>query len=108
MTDPGGPSGAVAEITLTSGTGPYQLSAGPPGGPLAQYFRFADVFLDGAPITYEVDDTAKKEVVDGVFNLATNTLSRDTVLFSSNGNALIDWPATGQRTVRPLVAFPLC
>ena len=103
MSDPGAPSGAVAETTTTAGTGPYQLNPNPPNA-LSGFFRFADVFADGATITYEVDDTAKKEIVTGAFDRKANTLSRDTVLFSSNANALVDWPATGQRMVRPLVS----
>jgi hypothetical protein len=109
MSDPGAPSGAVAEITTTAGTGPYQLNPNSPNA-LSAYFRFVDVFADGAIIPIEVDDTAKKEIIVSTFDAVANTLSRDptAVLFSSNGNALVDWPATGQRTVRPLSLFPLC
>jgi hypothetical protein len=112
MADPGAPSGAVAEVTTTSGLGPYQLQPAPPNA-LAAYFRFADVYADGAKITVEVDNTAKKEIITGIFDLAANTISRPPagLLFSSDGpGVLINWPATGQRTIRPLISagIPIC
>lgn len=107
MADPGAPSGAVAEITFTAGLGSYQLSPTSPNA-LAAYFRFADVYPSGSPITVEVDDTAKKEIVTGIFDGGSNTISRDQVLFSSNANQLVDWPVTGQRAIRPLVNLPIC
>ena len=108
MSDPGAPSGAVAEITLTIGTGYYQLLTGPPGGPLAGYFRFADVYDDGALITIQVEDTAKKEIIKSYFDKAGNRLSRNPAdLLFSPDMTLVDWPATGQRTIRPLVTGDL-
>jgi hypothetical protein len=104
MSDPGAPSGAVAETTTTAGTEPYQLNPNPPNA-LAAYFRFADVYLDGASIVIEVDNTAQKEIIVSTFDRTNNTLSRDpaAVLFSSAGPlTLVNWPNTGQRTIRPL------
>ncbi len=60
------------------------------------------MYADGATITYEVDDTARKEICRGVFSRSANTLTRATLLLSSSGG-FINWPSSGQRTVRPLI-----
>lgn len=98
MADLGAPSGAVAEVSTTAGTGAYQL-----GGALPGMFRFADFYGDGDTLTYAASDTSYSEIVTGRYDAVYDALSRDTVVMSNTG-ALISWPATNQRILRPLVS----
>ena len=99
--DPGGVSGAVCEISFTSGTGTYTLSGPAAGGVQTSFFRFADFYADGDHIpSYRVTDTSYTEICSGVYS--ANTLTRDALIKSTTG-AFIDWPVTGQRQVTPII-----
>ncbi len=91
---------AVCEATTTTGTGPLTLA-----GAYTSYFTFAssfDVGQSGIPYTVEaIDDdgvpTGDREIGYGTLTDAT-TFTRNTVVRSSNGNALVDL-ATGTKRV---------
>lgn len=103
MADPGAFSASIAQLTTTSGIGTYTL-----GMPIRDKLPISAAYVDGEPIRYQVTDTSgTQEVCDGTFALASNTLTRDTLVMSSTGS-FIDWPLTGQRVVTPLLRFPIC
>lgn len=102
MNDPGSLSAAVAQLTTTSGLGSYTL-----GMPIRDKLLIAAAYLDGETITYLVSDTSgTSEVSTGVFT-SPDSLTRDILVLSSTGS-FIDWPASGQRVVTPLIRFPIC
>jgi len=104
--DPGAWSATAAEVSFTAGTGDYTL-----GGAIPAYFRFADIpgIVSGATVRYSASDTSgQTELGLGIW-LSPETLSRDTIFRSTNGNAAVNWPANGQVIVRALnVGIPLC
>lgn len=88
-------SATIAEHTDTTGLGPYRLN-----GALAGCFRFRDDHADGEEVTYIVSDGPNTEVVKGILTFGSpDTLSRDMILASSNGNAAINWSGG----TRPLI-----
>jgi hypothetical protein len=102
VNDPGALSAAVAQLTTTSGLGSYTL-----GMPIRDKLLIAAAYLDGETITYLVTDASgTSEVTTGVFT-SPDSLTRDILVLSSTGS-FIDWPASGQRIVTPLIRFPIC
>lgn len=78
----------VKETTTTTGTGTLTLAGAPTG-----YQSFA-VVGDGNRCHYAIWDGAGNwEVGTGVYTVAGTTLSRVTVLDSSNGGALVNFGA---------------
>jgi hypothetical protein len=78
----------VRERTATTGTGSLALS-----GAVQGYQSFA-VVGNGNSCYYTVSDLLGNwEVGAGTYTAATTSLSRDTVLASSNGGAKVDFPA---------------
>lgn len=77
----------VRETSLTSGTGAITLA-----GPVQAFQSFAAIG-NGNTTYYAIVDaqTGDWEVGIGVYTLATTSLSRDTVLESSNGGALVNF-----------------
>jgi hypothetical protein len=104
LVDPGANSAAIAQLTTTPGLGTYTL-----GMPIRDKLPFSTVYIDGITVKYHVTDTSgTSEEVEGVYSLSDNTLTRDTLLLSSTGS-FIDWPASGQRVVTPLIPpLPIC
>lgn len=95
MSDPGALSAVFVQVSNTSGLGSYTL-----GVPIRDKRPLSEGYPDGSTLTYHVTDSSGTvEVARGV--LTGNTLTR-TLVISSTG-ALIDWPATGQRNVTPLL-----
>lgn len=80
---------AVRETTRASGTGPIKLD-----GPELGYQALGDVG-DGNECDFCIRERAGKhwEVVTGIYTAATQTLTRATVIASSNGDQLVDFPA---------------
>jgi len=83
----------VQETTLTTGTGTLEL-----GGAVGTGFRsFRDEFADGAQVFYVIasvnsDGNGAYEVGIGTLTHGTpDTLTRDTVIRSSNGGAKVSW-----------------
>jgi hypothetical protein len=89
----------VKETSATAGTGNLTL-----GGTSAGYQPFS-VIGDGNTTYYTVYDstTGAWEVGIGGYTASTNSLSRDTVLASTNGGSLVDFAAN---TKDVFVAYP--
>lgn len=97
MADPGAISAVIAQLTITSGLGPYTL-----GMPIRDKLPISVGYADGEILKYQVTDTSgTQEVSEGVFDLTANTLTRVTLIESSTGS-FISWPDTGQRVITPL------
>lgn len=85
----------VFETTTTTGTGTYNLA-----GPIANFQSFVAAGLDGKKVPYIVSDDENWEIGIGTISDASpDTLTRTTILGSSNAGALVDWGA-GTRNVR--------
>lgn len=98
-------SAAVYEYSYSTGVGPYEL-AGAYGG----YFPFGDAYQDGDTVYYRVTDgSARTEFAIGIFNAAAKTISRDTIIQSSNQGAAINWVGRTRLLIHALVpGLPLC
>jgi hypothetical protein len=82
----------VQETTSTTGLGAYTLA-----GAVTGFQTFAAIG-DGNTTFYAVDDGTDWEVGIGTYTLSGTTLSRDTILESSNSNAAVNWGA-GTKTI---------
>lgn len=81
----------VMESTTTSGTGTLTLA-----GAVAGYQSFSSAFVDKQDVYYAIVDGSNNwEVGVGTFTLSGTTLSRTTVLSSSNSNALVSFTGSG-------------
>ncbi|MCW8129632.1 MAG: hypothetical protein KIS92_04530, partial [Planctomycetota bacterium] len=84
----------VKETTTTTGTGTLDLD-----GAVEGFQRFVDGIASGNTCYYCITDGADWEIGIGtVTEGSPDTLSRDSVLKSSNGNAAVDWGA-GEKEV---------
>jgi len=84
----------VQEATETSGTGTYDL-----GGTLNGFQTFVAGIGTGNQCYYAITDDIDWEVGYGtVTDAATDTLSRDAILASSNSGLPVDW-GTGQKFI---------
>ena len=80
----------VLETSVTSGTGTLTL-----GGAVSGYSTFSSEFAVGEAIWYCVEDGADYEV--GVGSLASSTtLTRLSVIKSSNANALVSFSGSAK------------
>ena len=77
----------VKETTTTTSTGTYTL-----GGAQVGYQSFS-VVGDGNTTYYTVTDGTNWEVGIGTYTLSGTTLSRDTILASSNSGNAVSWSA---------------
>lgn len=85
----------VRETSTTEGTAAYVLD-----GAVAGFQSFSAAIGDGNVTYYAASDGVNWEVGLGQVTVgATTTLSRDTILGSSNGGAKVDW-GTGIRDIR--------
>ena len=83
----------VKETTTTTGTGTYTLAGAVSG------FETFTANLDNSDTTYYVcTDNTDFEVGLGTFTSSGTTLSRDTILASSNSNNQVNW-SSGTRTI---------
>lgn len=100
--------------TTTSGTGTYTLAIAPLSGVAQRTPKqaVADGSLsNGDQVVYCVQDTtvladASFEIGLGTYDDTANTVTRDSILQSSNGGAAVSWGLSGQRDFRimPLAA----
>jgi hypothetical protein len=77
-------SDRVKETTITTGTGSITLT-----GTIGGFQSFLAAIGDGNQTYYTIENDSKWEVGIGTYASADNTLSRDTVLASSNSDAKI-------------------
>lgn len=82
----------VAVVSTSTGTGPMNL-----GAALPSYQDWATAFDDG-PVYYGILDETTGEWEIGLGTLAGLTLTRNSVLSSSNGGAPVSF-AAGNKTV---------
>jgi len=88
------PYDRIRETSTTTGTGTLTLA-----GAVSGFLPFSTIG-DGQLAYYVIDDGAGNwEVGQGTYTLSGTTLSRQTVLASSNSNALVSFGA-GSKTVR--------
>ncbi len=74
----------VKQTTTTTGTGTVALS-----GTVSGFQTFAQAFSSGAVVYYCIADGTNWEVGTGTYT--TGSLSRDTILASSNSDAAVSW-----------------
>jgi hypothetical protein len=87
----------VKETTTTTGTGTVTLAGASTG------FQSFSVIGDGNSTYYTITDGTDWEVGIGTYTSSGTTLSRDTVLESSNSGNLVNWSA-GDKDV--FVTYP--
>ncbi len=87
----------IAQITRTSGTGDYTLAGVPTGSVQGVDAAMAD----GDTGYFQIDwpGGPGKEILFGTFT-APSTLARTAIVSSSNADAPVDWPSSGQRIIR--------
>jgi len=84
----------VQETTTTTGTGAVALL-----GEVAGADPFSSQMANNDTTIYRIQDTANTEIGVGTFtDVGGDQLSRDIVLYSTNGDALVNW-TTGIRNV---------
>ena len=90
----------VQETTATTGTGTLTLA-----GALADFQSFATAYPAASTLVYYcAEDGANWEVGLGTYTLSGTTLSRTTVLASSNAGALVSFPGPTTRVFNTLPA----
>lgn len=87
----------VKETTATTGTGTLTLAGAADG------FQAFSVIGDGNTTYYAITDGTDWEVGIGTYTLSGTTLSRDTILESSNSGSAVNWGA-GNKDV--FVTYP--
>lgn len=87
----------VKETSTTTGTGAFTLASAPTG------FQAFSVIGDGNMTYYTITDGTDFEVGIGTYTLSGTTLSRDTILDSSNSGSAVNW-AAGSKDV--FVTYP--
>ena len=78
-------SDRVKETSTTTGTGSVVLN-----GSFGAFQPFSVGIGDGNTTYYTIENGSRWEVGQGVFNLGSNSLSRDIVFDSSSGGSKID------------------
>lgn len=87
----------VKETSTTTGTGTFTLAGASTG------FQAFSVIGDGNMTYYTITDGTDFEVGIGTYALSGTTLSRDTILESSNSGSAVNWSA-GSKDV--FVTYP--
>lgn len=77
----------VQETTATAGVGAVTLA-----GAVMGYQTFGNAFADQDIVYYCLADGTNWEVGQGVYNAGPNTLTRSTVVASSNAGAPVNFP----------------
>ena len=89
----------VQDLTTTTGTGTVTLAGSPPAG----FQSFGAAIGNGNTTYYTISGGTQWEVGVGTYTAAGTSLSRDTVLSSSNSGSLVNFSA-GTKTV--FVTYP--
>jgi hypothetical protein len=98
----------VKEVSKTSGTGDYTL-----GGAVGGSYSVDSVLSnsDQAYFSVEMPGGPGREIFLGTFT-SPSTLARTSIVSSSNSDAAVDWPSTGQRFItlirRPDILYEIC
>jgi hypothetical protein len=79
----------VQDLTTTTGTGTITLAGTPPAG----YQSFGTAIGNGNTTYYTISGGSEWEVGIGTYTAAGTSLSRDTVLSSSNSGSLVNFSA---------------
>lgn len=79
--------------TNTIGTDPYSL-----GDAVIGYETFFDSFNDGDETCYCVTDHVDYEILTGIYSSATNSITRGSIIRTSNNNSLVNW-GVGSREI---------
>lgn len=87
----------VKETTTTTGTGAVTLAGAETG------YQSFSVIGDGNTTYYAIEDGTDWEVGIGTYTASGTTLSRDTILESSNSGSAVDW---GAGTKEVFVTYP--
>lgn len=87
----------VKETTTTTGTGTLTLAGAATG------FQAFSVIGNGNETFYTITDGTDWEVGIGTYTLSGTTLSRDTILDSSNSGSAVNW---GAGTKEVFVSYP--
>lgn len=90
----------VKDSTTTTGTGTVTLSGTAPDG----FRAITDAHTNGATVRYAISLGTEWEVGEGVFTTSGNTLTRATVLASSNAGALVNFSAGTKTVITTLTA----
>ena len=95
----------VKDTTTTSGTGDITLSGSAPTGYVTFNAAFGNGGIEAKRFPYAIVSSDESEWETGIGYLsAATTLVRETVLSSSNNNALVNFTAGGD-VFSPLVAY---
>ena len=78
----------VFETTTVTGTGPATLL-----GPEGDFLDFDSQLANGDTVPYTIEHAGEKEVGIGTFSTSGPTLTRTTILFSTNGGAAVNFGA---------------
>lgn len=92
----------VQDVTATTGTGAVTLAATPPAG----YRTFSAVCSVSDTLPYVIEDTATGDWETGIGTYSSaNTLTRTTVVSSSNANAAVNFAAGSKRVFLDVAAY---
>ncbi len=88
LTTPLADDAAIFEYSYTKGnSGVYHLA-----GAWGSYFPFSSEFANGATVTYRATDgSANTEIGTATYSAGANTLTRVSIITSSNGGAAVNW-----------------
>ena len=90
----------VSDTTATTGTGTLTLS----GVAQVGYRSFSSAHTSSATVRYAISRGAEWEVGEGIYTASGNTLTRTTVLASSNSGSLVNFSAGTKTVVSTLTA----
>lgn len=90
----------VKDTTTTTGTGTVTLTGTAPSG----YRSVSAAHTDGATVRYAISMGAEWEVGEGIYTASGTTLSRASVLASSNAGALVNFSAGTKDVITTLTA----
>ena len=87
----------VKVTTATTGTGTVTL-----GSAVSGFLTFAQAgVIDGSTVSYGIIEGTNREIGRGVYSASANTMTRATVLNSTNSNGLITLAGAAQIYLTP-------
>jgi hypothetical protein len=88
----------IQETTLSSGLGDLVFA-----GAVGSYLPFGSVLTDGQEFPYTVTDNVdEREGGTATYHAASNSFTRTTVLYSTNGGALVPFGAPEPKRARSM------